>query len=71
MSEPGPHTLRPEHFDAVRPVPTRWWDAAHGLWAQVYVDRETRRPIPDAVRTHLEAAVAARSAHSGTAGSPR
>ena len=35
--------------------------AAHGLWAQVYVDRETRRPvpIPDAVRTHLEAAVTA------------
>lgn len=30
--------------------------AAHGLWAQVYVDRETRRPvpIPDAVRTVLE-----------------
>jgi acyl-CoA thioester hydrolase len=38
--------------------------AAHGLWAQVYVDRETRRPvpIPDAVRTHLEAAVATRAA---------
>ena len=37
--------------------------AAHGLWAQVYVDRETRRPvpIPDAVRTHLEAAVAVRA----------
>ena len=37
--------------------------AAHGLWAQVYVDRATRRPVPlpDAVRTHLEAAVAARS----------
>ena len=36
--------------------------AAHGLWAQVYVDRETRRPvpIPDAVRTHLEGAVAGR-----------
>ena len=35
--------------------------AAHGLWAQVYVDRETRRPvpIPDAVRAHLEAAAAA------------
>ena len=35
--------------------------AAHGLWAQVYVDRVTRRPvpIPDAVRAHLEAAVAA------------
>ena len=34
--------------------------AAHGLWAQVYVDRVTRRPvpIPDAVRAHLEAAVA-------------
>ena len=32
--------------------------AAHGLWAQVYVDRVTRRPvpIPDAVRAHLEAA---------------
>ena len=31
--------------------------AAHGLWAQVYVDRVSRRPvpIPDAVRTHLEA----------------
>ena len=31
--------------------------AAHGLWAQVYVDRVTRRPvpIPDAVRAHLEA----------------
>ena len=31
--------------------------AAHGLWAQVYVDRESRRPvpIPDAVRAHLEA----------------
>ena len=36
--------------------------AAHGLWAQVYVDRETRRPVPmpDAVRTHLEGAVAGR-----------
>ena len=36
--------------------------AAHGLWAQVYVDRVTRRPvpIPDAVRAHLEAAVARR-----------
>ncbi len=38
--------------------------AAHGLWAQVYVDRVTRRPvpIPDAVRAHLEAAVARRPA---------
>ena len=36
--------------------------AAHGLWAQVYVDRETRRPVPmpDAVRTHLEGAVSGR-----------
>ena len=36
--------------------------AAHGLWAQVYVDRESRRPVPmpDAVRTHLEGAVAGR-----------
>ncbi len=36
--------------------------AAHGLWVQVYVDRESRRPvpIPDAVRAHLEAAIAAR-----------
>ena len=36
--------------------------AAHGLWAQVYVDRESRRPvpIPEAVRAHLEAAIAAR-----------
>ena len=36
--------------------------AAHGLWAQVYVDRVTRRPVPlpDAVRAHLEACVAAR-----------
>ena len=36
--------------------------AAHGLWAQVYVDRETRRPVPlpDAVRTQLESVVAAR-----------
>ena len=73
MSETDPRTLRREHFDAGRPVPTRWSDAAHGQWAQVYVDRETRRPVPlpDAVRTHLKAAVAARSAHSGTAGSPR
>lgn len=47
--------------------------AAHGLWAQVYVDRMTRRPvpIPDAVRTHLESAVAARAANPDTAGSPR
>ena len=50
--------------------------AAHGLWAQVYVDRETRRPvpIPDAVRKHLEAAVATRAARAATpdtAGSPR
>lgn len=38
--------------------------AAHGLWAQVYVDRVTRRPvpIPDAVRTHLESALTTRSA---------
>ena len=38
--------------------------AAHGLWAQVYVDRVTRRPVPlpDAVRSHLEACVAARPA---------
>ena len=73
MSEPGPHTLRPEHFDAGRPVPTRWSDAAHGQWAQVYVDRETRRPvpIPDAVRTHLKAAVALRAATPDTAGGPR
>ncbi|GAA4408884.1 thioesterase family protein [Fodinibacter luteus] len=37
--------------------------AAHGLWAQVYVDRETRRPvpIPDAVRTHLESTVGSRA----------
>ena len=41
-------------------VPDAAQIAAHGLWAQVYVDRETRRPvpIPDAVRTHLEGAVA-------------
>jgi acyl-CoA thioester hydrolase len=40
--------------------------AAHGLWAQVYVDRVTRRPVPlpDAVRAHLEACVAARPARS-------
>jgi acyl-CoA thioester hydrolase len=38
--------------------------AAHGLWAQVYVDRATRRPVPmaDAVRAHLEGVVAARPA---------
>jgi acyl-CoA thioester hydrolase len=37
--------------------------AAHGLWAQVYVDRESRRPvpIPDAVRTHLAAVAATRA----------
>jgi acyl-CoA thioester hydrolase len=36
--------------------------ATHGEWAQVYVDRETRRPapIPDAVRGFLESVVAAR-----------
>src|SRR6478735_6110622 len=33
-----------------------------GVCAQVYVDRESRRPVPmpDAVRTHLEGAVAGR-----------
>ena len=38
--------------------------AAHGLWAQVYVDRVTRRPVPlpDAGRAHLVAAVASRPA---------
>ena len=147
MSEPDPRTLRREHFDAVRPVPTRWSDndmfghlnnavylelfdsvlnawmqeetgidemvapalgvvaetscryyrevafpstldvgvranrigttsvvfAAHGLWAQVYVDRETRRPvpIPDAVRSHLESAVAARGPRPGSGRSTR
>lgn len=36
--------------------------ATHGEWAQVYIDRETRRPvpIPDVVRDHLEGAVARR-----------
>lgn len=36
--------------------------ATHGQWVQVYIDRETRRPvpIPDVVRAHLEAAVASR-----------
>ena len=37
--------------------------ATYGEWVQVYIDRETRRPvpIPDAVRFHLESAVAARA----------
>ena len=37
--------------------------AAHGMWAQVYVARESRRPvpIPDAVRTHLDAVAATRA----------
>lgn len=41
--------------------------ASHGEWVQVYIDRETRRPvpIPDAVRTHLESAVAARAGSPG------
>jgi hypothetical protein len=36
--------------------------ASHGEWAQVYIDRETRRPVPmpDVVRAHLEDAVARR-----------
>jgi len=44
-------------------VPGRAEVAAHGRWAQVYIDRETRHPaqIPPAVRTMLEGAVAARS----------
>jgi acyl-CoA thioester hydrolase len=38
--------------------------ATYGEWVQVYIDRETRRPvpIPDVVRDHLEATVAARPA---------
>jgi len=41
----------------------------HGEWVQVYVDTVTRRPtpIPDAVRSFLEATVAARS---GSAANP-
>lgn len=36
---------------------------AHGRWAQVYIDRETRQPapVPAPVRAMLEGAVAARS----------
>ena len=43
--------------------------AAHGLWAQVYVDRGTRRPVPvpDAVRSHLEATMV-RSADPAASG---
>ena len=41
--------------------------ATHGEWVQVYIDRETRRPvpIPDVVRAHLEAAVARRPVLAG------
>ncbi len=37
---------------------------AHGRWAQVYIDRETRQPVPvpDPVRAMLEAAIARRPA---------
>ncbi|MEO5608197.1 MAG: thioesterase family protein [Ornithinibacter sp.] len=43
-------------------VPGRLEVAAHGRWAQVYIDRLTRHPVPvpDAVRSMLESAVAAR-----------
>ena len=41
--------------------------ATHGEWVQVYIDRETRRPvpIPDVVRAHLEGAVARRPVLAG------
>jgi acyl-CoA thioester hydrolase len=41
---------------------------AHGEWAQVYVDAETRRPtpIPDAVRAFFEATVAGRETTTTT-----
>jgi acyl-CoA thioester hydrolase len=41
--------------------------ATHGEWVQVYIDRETRRPvpIPDVVREHLEGTVARRPVLAG------
>ena len=47
--------------------------ATHGEWAQVYIDRETRRPvpIPDVVRSHLEEAVARRPVLAPPAPPPR
>ncbi|MGB7982852.1 MAG: thioesterase family protein [Candidatus Nanopelagicales bacterium] len=41
--------------------------ATHGEWVQVYIDRETRRPvpIPDEVRAHLEGTVARRPVLAG------
>ena len=43
-------------------VPENEEIATHGEWVQVYIDRETRRPVPmpDVVRDHLEAAVTRR-----------
>lgn len=42
--------------------------AAHGQWVQVYIDRESRRPvpIPDVVRAHLERSVASREPPGGS-----
>jgi len=54
-------------------VPESEQIATHGEWAQVYIDRETRRPvpIPDVVRTHLENAVGRRTVLvAGLAGGP-
>ena len=41
--------------------------ATHGEWVQVYIDRESRRPVPIplVVRDHLEAAVARRPVLAG------
>jgi len=43
-------------------VPENEEIATHGEWVQVYIDRETRRPVPmpGVVRAHLEGAVARR-----------
>jgi acyl-CoA thioester hydrolase len=43
-------------------VPDNQEIATHGEWVQVYIDRETRRPVPmpDVVRAHLEGAMARR-----------
>ena len=61
----GPH----QRGVRVRPVPAEHTTAiaTHGEWVQVYIDRETRRPvpIPDAVRAHLEGAVARRPVLAG------